>query len=296
MISIFAPAKINLYLHVVGRRADGYHLLDSLVVFADVGDTVSVAPAPSLRLAISGPFAPALATDGDNLVLRAADALAIANGHPAAADIRLEKRLPVASGIGGGSADAAATLSALTELWQARLDPAQLAAVALSLGADVPMCLARRPLQVEGIGETIAPAPPLPPFWLVLANPGVALPTQAVFRARSGGFSPADPITGPVADASALASLLARRRNDLTAAAVALCPEVGDVLAALARDPAALLVRMSGSGATCFGLFASAEAASACAQQLAGDHPGWWVVAAAGSPPGRPVAAPGNCD
>jgi 4-diphosphocytidyl-2-C-methyl-D-erythritol kinase len=286
-VAVDACAKVNLYLHVVGRRADGYHLLDSLVVFADVGDTIEAAPAAGLTLEIDGPFAAGLAGEADNLVLRAARALTEAVGVPAQARLRLTKRLPVASGIGGGSADAAAALIALAKVWRLEIAPDRLAAIGFALGADVPMCLAGRTAFVGGIGEEIAPAPALPRFWLVLANPGVAVPTPAVYRAYATAgtrFSAAGRFAEPPADARALADLLNARGNDLTDAAVRLAPAIGEVLAALSALPEALVVRMSGSGATGFALFDSDGAAHAAAARLAGDRPGWWVRAA-------PVAA-----
>ncbi len=283
-LSLDAWAKINLWLHVVGRRDDGYHLLDSLVVFAGIGDTVEVRHGDSLAdgevaLTISGPFAGDLPTDGGNLVVRAAERLASALiAPPPATAIHLIKRLPAASGIGGGSADAAATLRALACLWRISLSESTLASLALSLGADVPVCLAGVPAFVGGIGETITPAPSLPPAWLVLANPGVAVPTAEVFRRRDGDFSAPAPFAEPPGDAAELALLLAHRSNDLTAPALAYAPVIGDVLAALARLDGALLARMSGSGATCFALFATAAAAHAGARVLAAEKPHWWVA------------------
>jgi 4-diphosphocytidyl-2-C-methyl-D-erythritol kinase len=232
-----APAKLNLYLHVLGRRDDGYHRLDSLVAFADVGDVVAAAPGDGLTLAIDGPFASALAADEDNLVLRAARLLADRLGHAPRARLRLIKNLPVASGIGGGSSDAAACLRALMRLWRAELPAAELSALALRLGADVPVCLARRPSWLGGIGDELAPAPALPPAGLLLVNPGVALPTPAVFRARGGEFGAPARFDRAPRDAASLAALLAERRNDLTAAAAGIVPAVADILAALERLP-----------------------------------------------------------
>jgi 4-diphosphocytidyl-2-C-methyl-D-erythritol kinase len=273
ILTAFAPAKVNLALHVLGRRDDGYHLLDSLVVFADVGDVLHAVPAVSLDLHLAGPFAASLADGADNLVLRAARALAAARGVGAGAHLTLEKHLPVASGIGGGSADAAAALRLLGRLWDVA---AADAALALTLGADVPVCLAGRAARMGGIGEVLSPAPPLPACGLVLVNPGVAVATPAVFRARGGAFTaPLDLPAAGWADAAALAADLARMRNDLEAPAVALAPPVGDVLAALRETPEVMLARMSGSGATCFGLCAGAAAAGTAAGRLA--RPGWWV-------------------
>lgn len=272
-----APAKINLYLHVTGRRADGYHLLDSLVAFAAVHDTVVAEKANALTLAIEGPFAAALSAEADNLVLRAARALADAAGVRPWAALRLVKRLPVASGIGGGSADAAAALLAAGELWRITHKPGALAKLALKLGADVPVCLEGRAAHMGGIGEKIDPAPPLPRAPLVLVNPLVPLPTPAVFKARSGPFSKPAPLASAPCDARDLAEALAGRRNDLTAAAVGLVPEISDVLGALEGQPGCLLARMSGSGATCFALFARDEEARAAAAAIRAARPAWWA-------------------
>jgi 4-diphosphocytidyl-2-C-methyl-D-erythritol kinase len=276
-VTASAPAKINLYLHVTGRRADGYHLLDSLVAFAGVGDTMHVRPADGLRLSVSGPFAAAVPTGPENLVLKAARALADAAGVEAAADIRLTKRLPVAAGIGGGSADAAAALKALMDLWTVTLPAEDLRELALPLGADVPVCLAGHPAGVGGIGEVVAKAPLLPACWTVLVNPGVTLSTPAVFKRRDGPFSAAAPLRAPAADAGVLGERLAERRADLTAAAVALEPAVGAVLAELDLRPGALLSRMSGSGATGYALFATPDEAEQGAQRLRQEYPNWWI-------------------
>ncbi len=275
-----AQAKINLYLHVVGRRADGFHLLDSLVAFAGVGDVVAARPADSLTLAIDGPFASDLvaAPAGDNLVLRAARALAEAAGTPPRAALALTKSLPVASGIGGGSADAAAALRALARLWGVAIDDAALTRIAAGLGADVPVCLAGRTSFMGGIGEEIAPAPPLPRAGMVLVNPRIALPTPAVFKRREGPFSPPARFAGAPRDAQTLAALLAGRGNDLTAPARAIVPAIDEVLAALAASPGCLLARLSGSGATCFGLYADADAAQRAAAWIAARSAAWWIA------------------
>jgi 4-diphosphocytidyl-2-C-methyl-D-erythritol kinase len=269
-----APAKVNLYLHVTGRRADGYHLLDSLVTFAEVGDLLHAEPADSLSLRVEGPFAPALAGEPDNLVLRAARALAAEAGVTAGARLVLEKRLPVASGIGGGSADAAAALRVLCRLWRLAPPPQVLARLAVSLGADVPICLAGRTARMGGIGERLEPAPPLPSCGVLLVNPGIAVATAEVFRVRQGAWS--EPATLPPAwdDAVAMAADLAKLRNDLEPAAVGLRPAIGDVLADLAATPGRLLARMSGSGATCFALYVDTAAARLAAGRI--ERPGWW--------------------
>ena len=278
-LSVEAWAKVNLFLHVTGRRDDGYHRLDSLVAFAGIGDTVTVSPASALSLTIDGPTAPLLAVGDDNIVLRAARALAAAAGRPAQAHIHLIKRLPVAAGIGGGSADAAAALRALSHMWDIHLPPAALRAVALALGADVPVCLRGRPTRMSGIGETLADAPVLPPTWLVLANPLIGLSTPAVFQARQGCFSAPMPLETRPPDVATLVRALAERRNDLSEAAISLVPEIAVILSALERS-GCLLARMSGSGATCFGVFPDQPAAETAAARLAADYPGWWIKSA----------------
>jgi 4-diphosphocytidyl-2-C-methyl-D-erythritol kinase len=276
-----APAKVNLYLHVTGRRPDGYHLLDSLVVFAGqgAGDRLSFADATDLSLTITGPGAKTLTVDDDNIVLKAARLLAHKLGRAPRAAITLEKHLPVAAGIGGGSADGAATLRGLLKLWSATLDEATLREIGLQLGADLPVCLAGRPTQMSGIGEILAPAVKLPPAWLVLVNPRIALSTPAVFKARNGDFTPAAPLTDSPKDAKELAAVLDQRRNDLAPPAIALEPTVGQMLDAIAVTEGCLLSRMSGSGATCFGLYEDQAAAENAAQALAAHHPDWWIAA-----------------
>lgn len=278
-VTVEAPAKVNLSLLVTGRRPDGYHLLDSLVAFAGIGDTLTASPGLGLTLSVDGPTAASL-PEGENIVLKAARLLAEAAGRPADATLHLTKRLPVAAGIGGGSADAAATLTALIRLWGLDLPAERLHALALSIGADVPVCLVGRATRMEGVGEVLTPAPTLPPAWLVLVNPLMPLSTPAVFKARTAGFSEPAPLTEAPADARALAVALAARRNDLTPPAIALLPVIGEMLALIAAQPDCLLARMSGSGATCFGLFATEAAARAAAAALTGCQPGWWVAPA----------------
>lgn len=274
--SEFAPAKVNLHLHVVGRRADGYHLLDSLVVFAKVGDWVSVERADALTLSVTGPFAAGLAEEGDNLVLRAARSLAAHAGVKPSGRIVLAKNLPVASGLGGGSADAAATLRLLSRAWAVDAGTEALDAVAKGLGADVPVCLRCQPSVMSDIGVQVAPAPLLPELGLVLINPGFAVSTPAVFRARVGPYSMALPLpAGGWVDVDDLVETLAAAGNDLEPPALALAPAIAPVLAALGGTPGCRLARMSGSGATCFGVFATPEAARDAANYLS--RPGWWV-------------------
>lgn len=275
-----ARAKVNLFLHVVGRRADGYHLLDSLAVFPDVGDILCAAPNDTLSLTVTGPFAPALADEPDNLVLRVARRLAAAHGATTGARLMLQKNLPVASGIGGGSADAAAALRLLARLWGVAV-PDNLA---LAIGADVPVCLAQTPARMAGVGEVLSAAPSLPAFGMVLANPGAAVTTPAVFRARAASaasFSAGASLPAAWPNAATMARELAALRNDLQDAALSLCPVIADVLAALAALPGSRLARMSGSGATCFALFDTPAAARRAASALSGR--GWWSWGGAGT-------------
>lgn len=279
MIRVEAPAKLNLYLHVTGRRADGYHELDSLVTFTGLADTLEIASADALSLAVSGPFAEALGT-GENLATRAAAGLAERLGRRACVRIALLKRIPVAAGLGGGSADAAAVLRGLARLWG--LDAAyasDLLDVALGLGADVPVCVGARAAYMAGIGEALSAPPPLPPCGVLLVNPGIPVPTGAIFAARQGPFSVAQRLEESPTDAAALARLLQARRNDLERPALAHAPEVGHVLTRLGAAPGCLLARMSGSGGTCFGLFADEAAATHAARGIAREKPNWWVQA-----------------
>jgi 4-diphosphocytidyl-2-C-methyl-D-erythritol kinase len=277
----FAAAKVNLYLQVIGRRPDGYHVLDSLVVFVDIGDRVSVSLADRLSLEITGPFKADLGLDyDDNLVLRAARALAAEIGIEARVAVELGKNLPVAAGIGGGSADAAATLRALMRLWAASLDRDRLFALALGLGADVPVCLDTGAAVMCGIGDRLEPAPAnWPKLHLVLVNPGCALSTVAVFAARDGAFTVARPLDLPSPSLGDVVAVLSARQNDLEPIARRLEPAIDATLASLTGQPHCLLARMSGSGATCFGLFPSAGAASRAAAGLRAAHAGWWVAA-----------------
>ncbi len=273
-----AAAKINLALHVVGQREDGYHLLDSLVTFTDFGDRLGFSAAPEDRFTISGRFGAALDADGDNLVIRARDRLraALAERGQAAppVHIHLEKNLPIASGIGGGSADAAATLRGLVLLWQARVPQDVLHAIAVSLGADVPMCLAGHPLIARGIGEDITPVA-LPAMPVVLGNPLVGVSTPAVFKALASRHNPPLRLEPQPQDWPAA---IARLRNDLEPPARDLCPEIAVIAEDLAATDARV-VRMSGSGATCFALYPSTEAAEAAAAVLSQKHPHWFFTA-----------------
>jgi 4-diphosphocytidyl-2-C-methyl-D-erythritol kinase len=275
-----APAKINLALHVTGRRPDGYHLLDTLAAFAGFGDAVTVAPAEAIELSLGGPFAGHAPAGPENLAWRAAALLQEAAGSAAGARIRIDKAIPAGAGLGGGSADAAATLLALDALWRTGLDGERLAALALKLGADVPMCLAGRALRARGIGEAIVPLSGLPPLPLVLVWPGVALDTSRVFAALdTRDNSPLPDMPEHIGGVSEAADWLASCRNDLAAPATRLAPIIADVLQAIGARPGCLLARMSGSGSACFGLFATAGQAEAAAATIAAARAGWWVRA-----------------
>lgn len=267
-----ARAKVNLSLHVTGQRADGYHLLDGIVVFASVGDVLSAEPAEDFNLSIDGPFAQHLGPGESNLVTRAAALF----GHVRGARIRLTKNLPVASGIGGGSADAAATCRALERLWE--VAPLPFGAL-MSLGADVPVCYAQETARMRGIGDELTPLRQLPQLFAVLVNPGLGVSTPAVFKALTRkDNAPLSDIPPRFADMSTAIAWLAGQRNDLQQAAIALVPEIDAVLEAL-DSQGATLSRMSGSGATCFGLFSTDEQATVAAQNLTRAAPGWWVQA-----------------
>jgi 4-diphosphocytidyl-2-C-methyl-D-erythritol kinase len=280
----FAPAKVNLTLHVLGRRSDGYHEIESLVAFADVGDRLTFIPGDRLTLDVSGPGAEASGAIGDNLVLKAARELAARIDRVLAGRFVLDKQLPVAAGLGGGSSDAAAALRLLARHNNLSLDDSRLYAAARATGADVPVCLDPKARMMRGIGEILAAPIALPELPAVLVNPGVAVPTKDVFAALA-----ASALTSPAqledfiaidADAASLVSVLAARRNDLEIPAIKLQPIIADVLRALLATPGCLLARMSGSGATCFALFGSIAAAQDVAQRMQASHPGWWVRAA----------------
>lgn len=280
MTRVFAPAKINLFLHIGDRRADGYHELESLVAFADVGDDLTFEEADALSLNVDGPFGAALAGEDDNLVLRAAYGVAVLAGHDLPRRITLTKNLPVASGIGGGSADAAATLRAFLLEWrQEEIRLADFVELAKTLGADVPVCFFGHSAWMYGIGDGIERTD-LPELHAVLVNPGVSVATRDVFAkltARSG----VDKLEWPESFGSAelVVDFLKAVGNDLEVPALALAPVIGEVLSVLRSMPGVQLARMSGSGATCFGLFADARGASAAAEQIARAHPTWWVTA-----------------
>ncbi len=280
-----APAKVNLTLRVLGRRADGYHEIESLVAFAGVGDALSFAPGGALALTVQGPSAAQAGATADNLVLKAARALADRVPTVGAGKFDLEKRLPVAAGLGGGSADAAAALRLLARANGLAPDDPLLYAAARATGADVPVCLDPRTRLMRGIGEILSSPFKLPPLQGVLVNPGVALATKAVFARWKPPAAPVVPADLTVLTAMSkrdqLVRFLLSQANDLESAAIALAPVVADVLLELSSQPHCELARMSGSGATCFAVFASAADAIKAAEAIHAGYPNWWVRATA---------------
>lgn len=275
-----AHAKINLALHVTGRRNDGYHQIESLAVFTRFGDRIETELAESDIFSVSGRYASAVPLDDSNLVLRARDALRKEAGQqdtPPVA-IRLEKNLPVAAGIGGGSSDAAAVLHGLVRIWNLNVDNAVLARIGLALGADVPMCLAAKPLIARGIGEELSMVPDFSSLGLVLVNPGTAVATAEVFRALARRDNEGLPPLPRVLDFHGVRNWLEVTRNDLEPAALAMQPAIGRALSQLNRAGAGF-ARMSGSGATCFGLFETGNVAKRAAAEIRGRQPDWFVAA-----------------
>ncbi len=279
MIEEKACAKINLDLFVTGKRVDGYHLLDSLVVFSEFGDKISVTSAPELSLDVTGPYAEAVPTDRSNLVLQAAIALQKALNLSDGAIITLEKNIPAAAGVGGGSTDAAATLRALMVLWGVSMAQKDLMALCLSLGADIPVCMVSESSIMSGVGEGLYPVPNMPHFGILLVNPGVSLSTPVVFKMRDEKFSEKplrDFLDHPMNQEDFL-TYSRTQQNDLYDAACKIAPIVRDVVGEIGKLEGCLLSRMSGSGATCFGLFKTAQEAEEAEKALKLRDLGWWV-------------------
>lgn len=276
-----ARAKVNLDLRVLGRRSDGYHLLESRVVFADMGDVVHAELATEISFNLTGEFADAAGAGEGNLVLRAANSLRAATGTTYGAILTLEKNIPVGAGLGGGSADAAATLRLLNRLWNTGLDEAALRAIAAPLGADVAMCLASVPVIAQGIGEIVTPLEAFPRAYAVLAHPRAPLLTAEVYRALVvPQFKPATQTATQYNTYKDVVASLQQTGNDLQAPAITVCPAIAELLQALAQvSPTPDLVRMTGSGACCFALYETHENAATAAHALAQDHPQWWVRA-----------------
>ena len=281
-----APAKINLTLHVLGRRSDGWHELESLVAFSRGGDILSFAPGDGLQLAVAGPTAPAAGDPDKNLVCKAARALAERIEGLKLGAFHLVKTLPVAAGIGGGSSDAAAALRLLARNNDLSLDDPRILEAARATGADVPVCLAAKARMMAGLGERLGPLLKLPPLFALIVNPGVPLETKTVFvrmnitpGTTTGHGKHPDFVSG--LDLDRLVKMLHKGRNDMEDAACVLVPVIADVLAVLAAAPGCRLARMSGSGATCFALFADCRAAARAKKVLQRAHPDWWVKACA---------------
>ena len=281
-LRITAPAKINLYLHVVGQLENGLHLIDSLIAFADIHDTLHLETASKLSLQIDGPFADQLSSEPDNLVLQAALKLSSLCNVKRGAQLKLTKNLPVASGIGGGSSDAAAVLKGLIQLWKLQPNIEDLYDLALGLGADVPACLNGRSAFVSGVGEIISETKSLPMCSLVLVNSGTPISTSSVFNKQiklQSNFSKLGRFDFSNENLDEFISILKTCNNDLDQAAQVLCPEIDQVLSVLRKSPGSLLSRMSGSGATCFALFASHEEATTASLDLKKRYPDWWIKA-----------------
>jgi 4-diphosphocytidyl-2-C-methyl-D-erythritol kinase len=286
--AVLAPAKVNLALHVTGRRPDGYHTIESLAVFTRFGDRLHLEPAAADAFSITGPFGPGLPDDETNLVLRARDALRLASAsNLPPVSIRLEKNLPVASGVGGGSSDAAAVLKALNQIWNCGLGQRELAEIARSLGADVPMCLSAKPLIASGIGDVVEPISGFPALALVLVNPGVAVSTPEIFQRLERRDNESLPPPPPRIDFHSLRNWLETTHNHLEPTARGIQPAIGEALKALDKAGSGFS-RMSGSGATCFGLFETGNVAKRAAVAIRARHPGWFVAAT------RSIAWEGN--
>ena len=279
-IHLNAPAKLNLFLHITGKRADGYHLLQSVMIFVDVGDDMEFYPHDGFLIDAEGRFATDLPSPAENIIYRAAKALAETFRVPLSAGIRIKKNLPIASGVAGGSSNAATTLLGLSKLWGLPDDRDRLHKIAISLGADVPACLIRRPVWAEGIGEKMSALPHMPPLHFVLANPMIATPTAEVFARFKNRISAPIQYSGRKKTMDEWISDLRLYRNDLTEAAIEVCPEIQFVLRALRDTPNCHLARLSGSGATCFGIYDTPYAAQAAVNKLRTQYPDWWITSA----------------
>jgi len=278
--SVFAPVKINLSLQIIGRRNDGFHLLESLIVFADQGDGLTVSSADTLSLTIKGPFAGSLSTDKNNLVMKAAALLADFHKIRPKAHIELNKNIPIASGLGGGSADAAATLHALTKLWRFPISDQDLNKIAEQIGSDVPVCLNQKSAIMEGIGERVHRLGNLPKFGILLVNSNFPVSTQEVFQKYEANFSVPGSLNQIPKDRKTFLKLLLGLQNDLTQASINTAPEIKNVLSVLSDLNNQLLVRLSGSGGTCFALFENTKNAQEAAKKLNKKFPDWWIKSA----------------
>lgn len=279
--SVLAPIKLNLYLHITARRESGYHEVDTLIAFTDFGDAIRIEPSDNLEMTVDGPFAgdlPEIQTD--NLVLRALDRMRKEFDVKAGARVTLVKNIPIAAGVGGGSSDAATAMLEAAKMWglPKKSMPAMMK-IGAKVGADIPACMFRKPCFASGFGQILNEAPPMATMGVLLVNPGIKVSTPAVFERRRGGFSPfmADS-DAAIRTGASLVDFLKERENDLTEAAVSLCTPIQDILWAFEDIKDCRLARMSGSGATCFGLFDTVDAAEAAAGAF--DNPNWWARAA----------------
>ncbi len=277
-IKVFAPAKINLFLHITDRLSDGYHILDSLATFADIGDYITIKPAPSFSFKIEGEFAKDLAgQNNDNLVIKAAKSLAQISGNALNAEIILQKNLPIASGLGGGSSNAAAVIWGLQELWSLAHDADYILPLMIKLGADVPVCQYCKPAIMRGIGDILLPAPIIPETPILLINPMVSCSTKDIFLHYSDAFKDNTKLPKQFNSVFDLVKTLDKLNNDLFNPAVTLIPEINNVINALNSYNDCLLVRMSGSGASCFGLFEHMKDAELAANIIKQENPDWWI-------------------
>jgi 4-diphosphocytidyl-2-C-methyl-D-erythritol kinase len=284
-IRVFAPAKINLHLHITGKRDDGYHELESLIAFADIGDWISLKPSTAFNLQITGPFAKSFSApersagpDSQNIILQALYRLAAkAQKSAPPVSITLEKNIPLASGMGGGSSNAASTIWAALKLWDIELSRPALDDLLLSLGADVPVCFHAAPALLRGIGDVVTPLSFLPEMPVVLMNPLKPCPTAGIFKSYRGGFKPESILPAHIEKAKKLLHFIRANDNDLTAAAVQMVPEITNIIQALKNTKGCQLARMTGSGATCFGLFENLPEAHMAAQTLGRENPDWWI-------------------
>jgi 4-diphosphocytidyl-2-C-methyl-D-erythritol kinase len=279
-INLLAPAKINLFLHLTGKRDDGYHLLQSLMIFVDVGDRLEIAPYDGLFIDVDGPFAGDMSAPHDNLVYKAAVLLAEDYKMQPRGRITLEKNLPIASGVGGGASDAAAALTGLARLWGLPEEPDRLHRIAQKLGSDVPACLVRSPVWAEGTGDKMTRLPGMPDMHFVLVNPRKATPTSEVFRRFRRRFSAPIQFTGRRKTMHEWIADLKLYRNDLTDAATEICPDITVALQSIADTPNCHFARLSGSGSTCFGVYDNPAAAYAAVNKLRERHPDWWIAQA----------------
>jgi 4-diphosphocytidyl-2-C-methyl-D-erythritol kinase len=281
-LRITAPAKLNLSLHITGKRPDGYHTLESLVAFTEFGDTLEIMPADTLTLAVTGPFADALhISDEQNLVMKAASMLRLRTGCTAGARLVLHKQIPVSAGLGGGSSDAAAALRGLYRFWRIDNDHDEgvLHHIARKIGSDVPACLVRQTAWVRGAGEEVSPLTSFPEASIVLVKPAEELLTADIYRSFSGNFTPRGTMPNALPDVNSLVQAIQPKRNDLQSPAMTLLPIINDVLSAIGATRGCLLARMSGSGPTCFGIYATPHDAQHAAQGLNHTYSSWWCTA-----------------